>query len=95
MALIALAGPALAQHALPVVPGRRSGLERTPVIPGAHIAALVGDSTMPEIIVQRFKSPPNHRVAPHIHTYTEVVTVLSGTLGLGEGEKFDTRKGVI
>jgi hypothetical protein len=64
-------------------------------MPGAHIATLVGDPTIPEIVVQRFKFPPNHRVAPPIHTYTEMPTVLNGTLGLGEGEKFDTGKGVI
>src|SRR5262245_2326027 len=74
--------------------GRRSRRERTPIIPGGHIATLVGDSPMPEIIIQRLNFP-NHTVAPHIHTYTEVATVLSGTLGFGEGEKFDPSKGVI
>src|SRR5262245_29623672 len=94
MALIALAGPALAQHALPVGPGGCSGRERTPVIPGAHMATLAGDSPMLEIIIQRFKFP-NHRVSPHMHIFNQAATVLSGTLGFGEGEKFDTGKGVI
>jgi quercetin dioxygenase-like cupin family protein len=76
MALIALAVPALAQHAPPVVPGKDTRYSR------GHIATL-GDPTKPEMVVQRFNFPPNHRIAPHTHTHAEVATVLSGTLGLG------------
>ena len=41
--------------------------------------------------LQRVKFPPNYRVAPHTHPYAEVVTVLSGTLGSGMGEKFEAK----
>ena len=44
-----------------------------------------------EVVIQRVKFPPNYRVAPHTHPYAEVVTVLSGTLGSGMGEKFEAK----
>ena len=90
---MALAGPVLAQEPVKVVPADAVTWKAHPVFPGAQIATLVGDPTKGETIVQRFKFPANFKVAPHTHTYTEVATVLSGTLQLGLGEKFDTSKG--
>ncbi len=52
-------------------------------------AILVGDPTKAEVVVQRVKFPANYQVPPHTHPYAEVVTVLSGTIGFGMGEKLD------
>jgi len=93
--LIAMASPAMAQDAVTMVKADAVAWKGHPLFSGAQIATLVGDPTKAETIVQRFKFPPNHKVAPHTHTYTEVATVMSGTLGLGAGEKFDTGKGEI
>ena len=93
IALIALAGPVLAQEPVKVVKADEVAWKGHPVFPGAQIATLVGDPTKGDTIVQRFKFPPNFKVAPHTHTYTEVATVLAGTLQLGLGEKFDAGKG--
>jgi quercetin dioxygenase-like cupin family protein len=56
-------------------------------------AILVGDPDKPGPYVQRIKVPPNGMVPPHSHPDTENVTVLAGTLGIGEGPKFDKSKG--
>ena len=89
--VLAVAGSAWAQQATTVVKAEEVTWKDHPVFPGAHIAVLVGDPTKAEVVVQRVKFPPNYRVAPHTHPYAEVVTVLSGTLGSGMGEKFEAK----
>jgi quercetin dioxygenase-like cupin family protein len=37
--------------------------------------------------------PANYRIAPHWHPTTERITVLSGTMYLGMGERFDPAAG--
>src|SRR6266852_339087 len=68
-----------------------------PAIPkGGQVAVLQGDPTKSgDVVVQRVKFPANYRVPPHTHAYAEVVTVISGRLGFGMGEKFDTSKGEV
>jgi quercetin dioxygenase-like cupin family protein len=65
-----------------------------PVFKGAQTVFLIGDPMKAETIVQRVKFPPNYRVPPHTHPYTEVVTVLSGNYWNSFGESFDKSKGV-
>jgi quercetin dioxygenase-like cupin family protein len=52
-------------------------------------AYLVGDEEKPGVYVYRGKSQPGAKVAPHFHPDERVVTVLTGTLYLGYGERFD------
>ena len=87
--VLAWAGIAWAQSATTVVKAEQVTWKDHPVFPGAHLAILVGDPTKAETVVQRVKFPPNYRVPPHTHPYAEVVTVISGTLGNGMGEKFE------
>jgi len=56
---------------------------------GAKIAVLAGDPSKPGPYVLRAKMPDKYKVPPHWHPTTENVTVLSGTLHMGKGEKFD------
>jgi quercetin dioxygenase-like cupin family protein len=88
-----LIAPAAAQEPLRVVPADAVKWVSHPMFRGAQLANVIGDPSKPDMIVQRFKFPPNFKVAPHTHTYTEVATVLSGTLHFGEGTTFDTGKG--
>ena len=90
-----LIAPVVAQEPLRVVPADAVKWASHPLFRGAQLATLVGDPSKPDMIVQRFKFPPNFKVAPHTHTYTEVATVLSGTLNLGEGTTFEAGKGHI
>lgn len=93
-ALAALAaGPALAQVPVKVVKAEDVTWKGHPLFQGAQISTIVGDPSKADTVVQRFKFPPNFKVAPHTHLYTEVATVLSGTLQLGLGETFDAGKG--
>ena len=94
LALIASVVPATAQDAFRAVHADAVVWRAHPLFLGAQIAMILGDPTKPEMIVQRLKFPPNFKVPPHSHSYTEVATVLSGTLGHGQGDTFDPTKGV-
>jgi quercetin dioxygenase-like cupin family protein len=61
--------------------------------PGAKFAVLEGDPAKAGPFVFRVKLPDGYKVPPHTHPKRERMTVLSGTLYLGVGEKFDTGKG--
>ena len=50
---------------------------------------LEGDSTKEGPFVMRIRFPDGFRIPPHWHPKVERVTVISGTLNLGMGEKFD------
>jgi quercetin dioxygenase-like cupin family protein len=52
-------------------------------------AVVSGDPTKPGSFVIRLKFPAGYKVAPHWHPTDEHVTVLSGTMALGMGEKFN------
>jgi len=41
------------------------------------------------MVVSRTKLPANYQIPPHTHPYAEVVTVLSGSVGFGMGEKLE------
>ena len=60
---------------------------------GAQSAVLIGDPSKAETIVLRVKFPPHYKVPPHNHTWSEVVTVLSGSCWNGMGD--DMEKGVM
>lgn len=58
---------------------------------GAKMVVLEGDPTKDGPFVLRVKLPDGFRIAPHTHPKDERVTVLTGTLFLGMGEKFDEK----
>ena len=89
-ALIVFASSAMAQHALTRVTPDALTWKDNPAFPkGIRIATLVGDPTKAgEVVVLRIKFPANSRIPPHTHPYSEVVTVISGTIGSTHGEKF-------
>ena len=65
-----------------------------PVLPkGAQIAALYGDPDKAEPFVFRLKFPAGYKVAAHMHPNDYDVTVLSGTMHLGMGDKLDPARG--
>jgi quercetin dioxygenase-like cupin family protein len=64
-----------------------------PSIPkGAQAAALFGDASKDGLFALRLKLPAGYHIPPHMHPKPEVVTVLSGTLRLGEGDAADKSK---
>jgi hypothetical protein len=59
---------------------------------GAKVAVLQGMPGQSGPVVVRLKFPANFVIAPHWHTTDEVITVLSGTLHAGMGDKVDREK---
>ena len=60
---------------------------------GAQMAVLSGDPGKPGVFVVRLKMPPGYRIPAHQHPSDEFVTVVSGDLSLGMGDKLDPAKG--
>jgi mannose-6-phosphate isomerase-like protein (cupin superfamily) len=60
--------------------------------PGAKIALIEGKMSEAGPITARLKLPANYRIPPHFHQAEERVTVLSGTVNIGMGDKFDAQK---
>jgi quercetin dioxygenase-like cupin family protein len=64
-----------------------------PSVPkGAQAAAIYGDPAKDGLFALRLKLPKGYHIPPHVHPKPEVVTVLSGTLALGEGDTADKSK---
>jgi quercetin dioxygenase-like cupin family protein len=59
---------------------------------GTQVAILTGDPTKPGPYVIRLKVPPNTTLPAHYHGDTEMVTVISGTVFFGLGDKADPAK---
>lgn len=90
--LVCVAQPALAQNAF--TPDQVKWGPAPPFVPaGAQLAVLEGDpmASSGDFTI-RMKMPDGYKVAPHTHPHRENVTVLSGTLKVGMGDKFDDSK---
>jgi len=61
-----------------------------PFLPaGMTMAVLSGDPAQPGPFTARSKMPAGYRIPPHWHPTAEHLTVISGQVGLGMGDKFD------
>jgi quercetin dioxygenase-like cupin family protein len=94
-AVIALVGSAWAQDgikATTVTPEALTWKDNPNIPKGGQVAILIGDPTKAgDVVVQRVKFPANYQIPPHTHPYAETVTVISGTVGFGMGEKFEKK----
>ena len=80
--------PAHAAHK-PAAPALKWG-PAPPVFPaGAKMAVLQGDPSKAEMFTVRLDFPPNYTIAAHNHPTDEHITVISGTLLVGMGDKAD------
>jgi hypothetical protein len=65
-----------------------------PTLPkGIQAAVLEGNPSASGPFTMRLKIPANSKIAPHSHPAIEHVTVLSGALNIGMGDRFDETKG--
>jgi quercetin dioxygenase-like cupin family protein len=80
-----------ADHAHIVVPADavKWGAAPPSLPPGAQAAALFGSPSKEGPFVLRLKFPAGFTVPPHRHSKDELVTVISGRLGIGSGEKLN------
>jgi quercetin dioxygenase-like cupin family protein len=60
--------------------------------PGARIAVVSGDPTMPGMTTVELTMPNGYRMPPHSHPVDEFVKVKEGTLLVGIGDEMDPRK---
>jgi quercetin dioxygenase-like cupin family protein len=83
--------PVAAQASMVLFPaGEIQWKEGPPSMPkGVMTAILEGDPTQAGTFTMRLKFPNGLRVPPHWHTATEHMTVVSGVLHLGMGDKAD------
>jgi quercetin dioxygenase-like cupin family protein len=64
-----------------------------PMLPkGSKVAVLYGDPQKDGLFIIRAKLPANYRIPAHSHPTDEIVTVLSGSLMVGMGDKLDPTK---
>jgi hypothetical protein len=61
--------------------------------PGLKVAVLEGDPHNPGPYTIRLKMPANYKIPAHWHTKIERLTVFSGTLNAGMGDKLDVAQG--
>jgi quercetin dioxygenase-like cupin family protein len=94
--LIAFASSAMGQDAMKLARVTPDALtwNDNPAFPkGVQIATLIGDPTKAgEVVVLRIKLPANSQIPPHTHPYSEVVTLISGTVGSSAGEKLEKKR---
>ena len=57
--------------------------------PGSKLAVIAGDPSQPGPFIVRAQLPAGYKIAPHWHPAVEQVTVLSGTIAMGMGDKWD------
>ena len=61
--------------------------------PGAKMAVLEGDPTKKRPFTVRMQVPAAYNIPPHTHPTAERITVISGSVYLGMGDKFDKTAG--
>jgi quercetin dioxygenase-like cupin family protein len=67
-----------------------------PALPkGTQVAVLFGDPTKPGPFGTRTKFPAGTKIMPHTHPVDENVTVISGSVHIGYGDKFDPTKAIL
>lgn len=60
---------------------------------GAEMSVLEGDPEKPAPFTIRLKLPANYTIPTHWHPYDEHITVISGQLNIGLGDRLDLTKG--
>lgn len=89
--VVALAAPARGEGIAPVrLAPEEIRLSADTSRPGSmDMATLAGDMGKPGLYAARIRIPGQLRIPPHVHPEDRLVVVLSGTLHIGFGERFD------
>jgi len=90
LGLTLAAGPAFAQSHVLVPADAIQWAPAPPALPaGAQIAVLEGDPSAKGPVTMRLQMPANYDIPAHWHSMAERVTVLSGALNVGMGDRLD------
>jgi quercetin dioxygenase-like cupin family protein len=92
---LAFIGPAAAQHVTTPVDDVKWSPAPAAFPKGAQIVVLNGDPSKDGLYVLRLKFPAGYKVAAHNHPNDENLTVVSGALRFGHGDKLDEQKGTL
>jgi quercetin dioxygenase-like cupin family protein len=60
--------------------------------PGAKMTVLAGDPAKTGMFVLRVKFPAGYKIPAHWHPTDETVTVISGSVAMGMGDKLDAKE---
>jgi len=87
--VLVTAGAAIAASMAPniVISGQEKWSAGTGMMKGAQVAVLAGNPMKSGLYIVRVKVPAGAVFAAHYHNETENVTVISGTLWVGLGDK--------
>src|SRR5262245_60619763 len=88
---VAAAG-AQAGSPLMVMPEELQWTDMPTLPPGAKVAVIEGPLNEPVPFTFRLRLPAHYQIPAHWHPWVEHVTVLSGTLNMGTGDKLDRSK---
>jgi len=92
LSLFPLAASAADEHVI-AAPDTLKWGPAPPAYPkGAEFAIITGNPGQEGPFVLRIKAPAGYKVAPHVHPADENVTVLSGSVNFGMGDKVDAAK---
>src|SRR5215472_15170577 len=94
VALLPLGATADEQHIVAQANSIKWGPASPAVPKGAQVAVLFGDPTKEGPYVVRVKLPAGWKIPAHMHPMDEDITVMSGAVHLGTGDKLDETKGV-
>ena len=92
LALLPLAAMAADDHVIAMPDTLKWGPPPAAYPKGAEFAIITGNPGQEGPFVLRIKAPAGYKVPPHIHPADENVTVLSGTVNFGMGDKVDAAK---
>jgi quercetin dioxygenase-like cupin family protein len=94
--VLAVSSLAVAQHMSAPLNATDMKWEAAPnVFPrGAQLAVVSGDPFKDGLYVVRMKLPSGYKIPAHNHPTSEYVTVISGELHLGMGDKLDPAKSI-
>ncbi len=93
VALVPLCATAADQYTIVQANGIKWAAAPPSLPKGAQIAVLSGDPGKAEPFVMRVKFPAGYKMPAHTHPTDENLTVISGTLDIGMGDKLDPKKG--
>ena len=76
----------------PMTPDAIKWVDAPPVFnKGAKMAVLYGDPSKNSLFIIRLKIPANYKIMPHFHPTDENVTIISGSVAFGMGDKLDPK----
>jgi quercetin dioxygenase-like cupin family protein len=92
-AVIAIGSAAFAADMSPVVAAKdvKWGPAPPALPPGAQMAVMAGDPAKTGFVSLRAMLPAGYTIPPHSHPSDEHVTVLSGSIAFGMGDKADAK----